>query len=185
MGWKDRAEAYKEIGSIAGKRDDDFCARRILRGIGWTERGLPKLCMLTGVPYDGAEPLISLVRKVLDAVSLGSFDQGVSRKFILDVRTMSKGACWADGDELRELCEISSTVACGMIVLCRRTVKGGNDECMAFVFLKDEPDIPAWIMQPLSLLKERKNGFMIWERKAEELFGSMVEFLHWEVPSAE
>lgn len=187
MSWKDRAEAYKEIGSIAGRRDDDFCARKILRGLGWTERGLPLLCMRTGVRYDGAEPLINLARKILDAVSLGEFDTGSSScKFVMDVRPMEKGGVfWANDDEFRELSDIANTAGIGLLMFGRKPARGASDECVACLMMRDCMDVPPWLLQPVSVLKERKFGTMAWMRRADEMVASMAEFRNWDVPKPE
>lgn len=43
MGWKEQREAYKTKQTLSDKKDEDLVARRVLRGLGLTEKQLPTL----------------------------------------------------------------------------------------------------------------------------------------------
>ena len=124
---------------------------------------------------------------ILDAVSLGEFDTGSSScKFVMDVRPMEKGGVfWANDDEFRELSDIANTAGMGLLMFGRKPARGASDECVACLMMRDCMDVPPWLLQPVSVLKERKFGTMAWMRRADEMIASMAEFRNWDVPKPE
>jgi hypothetical protein len=184
MSWKERAEAYASIGSAAGQRNDDFVARKVLKGVGWSERKLPLLCSKLDVPWDGSAPLWDTTRDCLDVMSGNLFGHNSpNRKFILDVRPLNKkGMCWKDQEELDEYCEIAQTVSGGFIVCGRKQISEGVSEAIALCFLNEAYQPPVWILQPPAALRERRNTVAVWVRRVEDLFRDMSQFMGWNVP---
>ena len=182
MGWKERAEAYKSIGNQKGMRVDDFIARKLLRGIGWTEKDLGLLCYKLGLKFDSNEPIINTTKEILDVVSYGSFGMlSPNRKFMLDIRNIPMSAKFWNSDEILELCEIANSMPYGMIIFSEKS-KDADRKCVGTVFLHEQDETPNWILQPTSILRFRKNETMVWIRDGEELIRDMARDLKWSIP---
>ena len=168
-------------------RREDFIARAILRGLGWSERNLPLLCVRLSLDKEAAktDKLVFTATSILDAVSGGLFGPlSPSRKYLLDFRSLrTTEAFWTEEDgEADELCELASALPGGAIVFSERSQDKNARRCVATVFLHDG-DIPEWILQPTSVLRAKKRGMWVWIRDGEALVRDMAQTMNWDVPT--
>ena len=184
--WKERLEAATSAPNKVAMGDADFTARKVLRGLGWSEAKLPLLCSCLSCEYSPDEPRIDAVRRVLDFVSGGAFGaMSPTRRFVLDVRNGASGRrCWNTDADLVYMCEVAKSVPGALVVCTRVKSKEARDEGLAFVFARDDGEVPKWLLQPVSTYMARENGCMVWRRKTDELFRDMAECLRWNVPAA-
>lgn len=185
MGWKERLENAMAAPMSVPSNDADFCARKVLRGLGWSESRLPLLCSLAGCLYDENEPRMDTVRRVLDFVSGGLFSPlSPSRKFVLDVRRENAaGKCWDGHEDLLYLASVGKSLPGGLIILSRsKSGNAGRDGGHAYVLSKDET-VPEWLLRPVSCLLHREDGCMVWRRNIEDLFRDMSSVMGWDIPS--
>lgn len=188
MSWKKRAEAYS--GDVKRNKEEDFTARKLLRGLGWTERGIPLLCSQVGPDYDPEVPLLTTVIDVLDSLSGGWFSPtSPYRRFVIDTRTLPLSRAKWDNPAVQSLAEMAKgmPVGNGVIVLSKVDDASGNSRCMSTVFLHDNyciENIPKWLLMPVSVLKARVGGGMVsvWTRDAEELIRDMAAVHDWPIP---
>jgi len=186
--WQKRAEVY--AGDVKRNKEEDFTARRLLRGLGWTERGLPLLCSQLGMEFDPEVPTLTTVIDVLDSLSGGWFSPASPyRRFIIDTRTLPKTRAGWDNPAVQALAHMAGSmpVGNGVIVVSKVDDTAGGAKCMATVFLHDSycvENIPKWLLMPVSVIKARVGGGMVsvWTRDAEELIRDMAVVHDWPIP---
>lgn len=191
-GWMERLKAYQDIGSLAGRKAEDFVSRKVLRGLGWTEKALPLLCSKTDVEWDGSKPLWSTVQDVLNSLSNGYFSSmSPNRKYILDVRrARNDGTFWKDREEMLELEEIACSAGDGMILLGREPIDNPCGTACVFVKKSEKSfarygDLPYWVGKPVALFRDETPKSMIWIRRIEDLFADMADAMNWDIPEYE
>lgn len=186
--WRKRVEAY--AGDTKRNKSEDFTARKLLRGLGWTERGLPLLCTALGLEYGPEVPTLTTVIDVLDSLSGGWFSPvSPYRKFILDVRDIPRSKSGWDNYAIQSMASMAGgmPMSHGVIVLSKVDDTAGGAKCVATVFMHDggqTQNIPAWLLMPMSVLKARMaDGFVsVWVRDAEELIRDMAKVHDWPIP---
>ena len=188
MNWQKRAEAY--AGDVKRNKDENFTARKLLRGLGWTERGLPLLCSKVGPDYDPEVPVLTIVIDVLDSLSGGWFSPtSPYRRFIIDTRPLPKSRAGWENPAIQSMASMAGgmPMSHGVIVLSKVDDTAGGAKCVATVFMHDggqTQNIPAWLLMPVSVLKARMaDGFVsVWVRDAEELIRDMAKVHDWPIP---
>lgn len=184
--WQKRVEAY--AGDRKRKSQEDFAARKLLRGIGWVEKGLPILCSNLGLEFDPATPLFTTVLDVLDSLSGGWFSPSSTyRRFIVDVRDFPRSKAGWENPEIKTLAGMASKqkVTNGVIVLSKVDSPGTSAQCVATVLVNDcgmQTHIPPWLIMPVSAIKARIGHVSVWIRDAEALVRDMAAIHGWPVP---
>lgn len=184
--WQKRLEAYS--GDVKKSKSEDFTARRLLKGLGWVEAGLPLLCSRLGLEFGPETPRLTVVLDVLDSLSGGWFSTtSPYRRFIVDVRSLPRTKAGFMNADVRAVAAMAANaqVNNGVVVLSKVEDTAG-DRCVATVFYNDggqTSNIPGWLLMPVSVLKARVDGGVsIWVRDAEELVRDMAKVCDWPVP---
>ena len=184
MDWKAKAEAYKKIGRTpAGAAEDEFVARKILRGLGWTEKSAPFLCSL--LTLDAERPLLDIAVDVLDSVSGGMFGVGsLSRRFVVDARRIGLSKSFLAGDTVKSLCASAMSLPENGGVLTFFRNPKDKAKCMTAVFLHEPKEgyLPEWLLRPVATLAVRHGNASMWIRETMPLISDMAEVLRWAVP---
>lgn len=178
--WKDRAALYKSGSRLSSQNNEDLVARKVLRGLGYTEKGINKLESALEIEYDPAKPLFDRVRTCLETVSRGMFSQDRDhRRFALAVR---------DTDEthsmivkhMDEWIPMAEPEKDGIIVMSR---VGKDRRAWGYAIMR-ETLLPVWILQHPAVLIRRADGWWVWYRDVTDLVYDMARFEHWDVPGS-
>lgn len=175
--WLKRAARYDDGSRQADQKCEDLVARRVLAGLGCTEKGLRDLEWRLDIPYDGTNPLMDRTRSVLDVVSGGMFvPESPNYRMGLFVRNGDKrhGVVL---DRMPELVESAATTPDGIIVLAR---VGDTRTAWGYAIMPDG-FLPPWILQPPSVILAKDSGYVVWYREVTDLVHDMAEYLRWDV----
>lgn len=178
--WQKRRNFYKQMATVASARTEDQVADNIFTGLGFKANNLWKVEASMGVSIDDELPKIQHARTILNVVSHGKFSvhEGKSQ-ILLDVKDVKDMKKWLDkyGEEYAYEADDREI---GVIVC----VRGSDPKSLrAVVFVKDTaPVVEPWLLQPESMLLDRKYGAQIWCRKVAPLFRDMSSFLGWDLP---
>lgn len=178
--WKARAALYTNGSRINSQKCEDLVARRILAGLGYTEKGINKIEAALEIPYDAGKPLYDRARTCLEIVSRGMFstDRG-HRKFALVCRETDDrhDMILRNWDEWIGIADAEER---GAVVLGR---VGSERMAWGYVILR-EGDLPPWILQHPAVLIQRRDGWWAWYREVCDLVYDMARFERWEVPGS-
>lgn len=178
--WKERAAIYKGGSKLCSQNNEDLVARKILRGLGYTEKGIGKLESSLDLGYDPSKPLFDRVETCLEIVSRGMFSRDKSsRRFALVTRDTddTHSMIVRHMDEWIQMTEPEKD---GVIVMSR---VGRDRRAWGYAIMRDTL-LPPWILQHPSVLIRRSDGWWVWYRDATDLIYDMARFEHWEVPGS-
>lgn len=186
MNWKERAEAFRKTGQKASQRsNDEAIARKVLRGVGCTEKTAPLLCAALGIDPDGQ--LMDIAVDAMNSVSGGMFDNmSAARRFVVDVRQIRLSRGFLEGSTVSDICANAARMPYGggVLVFFRHPT---DRRPMCLAFLHEPPDgvIPGWLLRPVSTLVLRRDGVSAWLREVEDLVRGMAEDMRWSLPELE
>ena len=175
--WMKRSAQYMDGSRSASQKCEDLVARRIVMGLGYTEKGLVKLESKLDLQFDPVKTLMDRVRNVLDVLSNGMFSTDPDRRRMwLQVRETDRRHS-AVFDNLDELAECAMSAREGMLLLGR---VGDDRLAWGYVILPDGA-MPAWLMQPPLCMLAKHNGYTFWYREVCDLFHDMAKYCRWDV----
>lgn len=178
--WKARAALYEGGSRLCSQNNEDMLARKILRGLGYTEKGIGRLESALELAYDPAKPLFDRVRTCLEIVSRGMFSQDRShRRFALTTMDTddTHSMIVRHMDEWIQMAEPERD---GVIVLSR---VGRERRAWGYAIMR-ETLLPAWILQHPAVLIRRSDGWWVWYRDVTDLVYDMARFEKWDVPGS-
>ena len=178
--WKDRAALYKDGSRLCSQNNEDMIARKILRGLGYTEKGINKLESALELAYDPAKPLFDRVKTCLEIVSRGMFSSDrAHRRFALTTRDTddTHSMIIRHMDEWIQMAEPEKE---GVVVMSR---VGKDRRAWGYVIMR-ETLLPVWILQHPAVLIRRADGWWVWYREVTDLVYDMARFEHWDVPGS-
>ena len=179
--WKLRADLYRNGSRPGTQNGEDLAARRILRGLGYTEKGIDRLEAELELPYDATKPLYDRVVTCLEIVSNGMFSSDrAHRRMALVYRDTdeSHGVIVKHLDEWFQMAEPERE---GLIVIGRC---GRNRVAYGYVIMRDDACPPSWIMQHPAVLLQSRDGWWVWYREVSDLVHDMAKFERWSVPGS-
>ena len=181
--WLKRKKHYTDNPTQASMRTEDQVASHIIKGIGYSPKAIYPLEKALGIQMEWESPVLAHVRAILDAVSKGAFSprDNLPSDLVLDVRESKDPVKWID-QNADDIADDAVNHGIGTIVVmrCEKT-----KDVVAYVFVKDNATVPAWLLQPKSLLFDKKRELQIWCRKAKQLFYDMARYMNWELPEIE
>ena len=176
--WKSRAALYADGSRQADQACEDLVARRIIRGLGYTEKGLYDLESSLYLPYDQSKTLFDRARTCMEIVSRGMFssDRG-HRRYALACRQTDErhSPILRNLDEWFSMAEAEKE---GLVVMGR---VGKNRIAWGYVVTRDTV-LPPWILQHPAVLVQRRDGFWVWYREVSDLVYDMARLEHWDIP---
>lgn len=185
MGWKERAESYKSIGPTKQRYEEEFVARKIVRGLGWAEKLLPMLYKEVGYDYDPSMQTWDMAIDILNSVSSGMFDADASNyKFFVDLRKINLSKSFLAGETVGDFCKMALEMpeGGGGLIMFRhpKDVK----RCMTMVVFHEAKDmyIPDWLLAPVSTVVRREGPVSVWIRDTMNLIADMSKAFQWEIP---
>lgn len=177
-GWKDRAALYRAGSRLCSQNNEDLIARKILRGLGYTEKGINKLEASLEVPYDSSKPLFDRVRNCLEIVSNGMFSPDRDgRRYALTTRDTDETHAMVV-KHMDEWLQIAEPEKDGLVIMSR---VGKDRRAWAYAIMREDT-LPPWILQHPSVLIWRDDGWWVWYRDASDMIYDMARFEHWNVP---
>lgn len=181
--WLRRRKFYDDNATMASMKAEDQVARHILRGLGYTANAIWQVEKALGIEMDYEAPALQHVRQILDVVSHGAFTPGENAKsdLTLDVREAKNGRKWI-ADNMEDLAEEAVLHGIGSIVVVRDP---DPKRLCAFVLVHDCQTVPMWLLQPESLLLDKKYEMQVWCRQTKPLFYDMARYLQWELPDVD
>jgi hypothetical protein len=184
MSWKERISFYKDGGSSNSKATEDMVARRILRGLGATERLLPDLEKNHEITPDYNIPLWNRVYTLINAISNGKVGGQSDLATVLieakECKIMSNGEpdFLKDEESFKQLCTIASRYTHGITLFARVS---GTKDVFAYSILNQGVELPDWILNPKSTYLYKNKKHMLWVRDTEDLIRDMAISYRWEI----
>ena len=186
MNWKEKAEAFRKAGGTpAQKKEQEFIARKILRGLGWTDKQLPLLARELSLDPDSQT--LDTALDALNYVSDGMFtNTSANQKFVVDTRQIRFSKAFLEGVKVVNFCEAASSLPeNGGVLVFFRSPKDEN-KCMTAIFLHEPVQgyLPGWLLNPVCTLYVRRGNVSMWTRETVSLIRDMASDLNWAVPEA-
>lgn len=177
LDWIKRASRYRDGSRKASQKCEDLVARRVLAGIGISEKGLPRLEKALGLEVDNTRPIIDRVIDAVQCLSNGMVSRGFSGRFGAMCRESGTGheAVTKDPDAL---VEAASAFRDGLLVLVR---VGDTRNAWCYVVVPDG-EYPPWVLQPPSVLLLKHGGYAVWYRDVTNIFHDMSTICGWVMP---
>ena len=178
--WKMRSALYSNGSRLSSQRCEDLTARRILVGLGYTEKGINRLEAELGLAYDPSKPLVDRVRTVLGIVGGDMFSPDPSlRRFAMQCRGLDK-AHRTVLDHLDDWIASAEAEKDGAVIVGR---VGEDRVAWGYVVLPSH-SAPPWLLQPPAVLIAAKDGYWVWYRELSDLVHDMAKFNRWQVPGS-
>ena len=186
MGWKERARAYSR-GEGRRAHDDGFAARKLLRGLGWTEAKIEPLCALLDLEPEPEESTLEVAVDILDAVSGGMFRRdSPGARFMLDVREVKTARNFWESAKAEDMIGLAASMPEGhALIVLSEIHRDDGPQSVAHVLINDGGDVgntPDWLLRPVSTLAARCGVVSVWRRETSELVRDMSECMDWNVP---
>ena len=192
MSWQERVKAYRNAGGSAERLADDNTARKIVKGLGWSEKHIDALCTCLGLePAEDASQLDKAL-DILDRVSGGLFSEtSPNRKFIISRRRVAFSNTFWNGQTADQLLDMAKGVEGGMVIFHMKASDDAKHRNLAIVILHEAQDcgqgkvgVPSWLLRSPATYKMNRNGMDIWVKETEDFIHDMAETLDWYIPSA-
>ena len=181
--WMKRKKHHADGVSQVSMRTEEQVANHIVRGLGYSTKAVYPIEKAIGIQLDWELPLMTHVRTILNVVSNGAFSpqDGNPADIVLDVREAKDPVKWIE-QNMQDIADDAINHGIGTIVVmrCEKT-----KDVVAYVFVKDNITVPMWLLQPKSLLFDKKYEMQIWCRRAKQLFCDMARYMRWELPVIE
>lgn len=189
--WQDRLKAYRNAGGTVEQLADDNTARKIIKGLGWSEKHIDALCTCLGLePAEDASHLDKAL-DILDRVSGGLFSEtSPNRKFIVSRRKVAFSNSFWNGETAKQLLDMAKGMEGGMVIFHMKASDEAQHRNLAIVILHegqtcmDGVTVPGWMLKSPATFKMNRNGMDIWVKETEDLIHDMAETWDWYIPSA-
>lgn len=176
--WLKRSGLYRGGGRGASQNCEDLVARRILSGLGVTEKAASKLEAYFELEYDGSMPLFDRAARIVEHASRGEVARRDALKYGMQCRDGDANHAIVTGN-LDELVAAADAHPNGLLLFAR---VGSAKNALCYVVVQDG-EYPSWLLQPPSVFLARHGGHAIWYREVTDLVYDMSVLCRWDLPS--
>ena len=171
--WRERIRRHQESGSVNSIRTEDIIARRVLKGLGITQKSLYKAEISHGIDIDQDETLWHRVKHIIDAISYyNTCSSGNINIIVREIKPNNK-FIESNMDFIEMLLKDKPVI----IFLC---LISGTKNTIAYICTKSEEYTQNWIMRPGATIVADDNTCRVWARQIPDLIKDMSEYMTWD-----